>query len=137
MVDLIKLVTKTRGRGTREVPYDGIGVEVKDEQGEVSIKTDGVLTTLEDALTLPNIDNSLQKVLDIFVRGYNAFMREAAVDIDEFAEFIGQLPAEMQADEKKVDAFKRSVRALAKVAETELADAAETILAKINKAKAA
>lgn len=137
MVDLIKLVTKTRGRGTREVPYDGIGVEVKDEQGEVSIKTDGVLTTLEDALTLPNIDNSLQKVLDIFVRGYNAFMREAAVDIDEFAEFITQLPAEMQADEKKVDAFKRSVRALAKVAETELADAAETILAKINKAKAA
>lgn len=137
MVDLIKLVTKTRGRGTREVPYDGIGVEVREEDGTVNVKTDGVLTTLEDALSLPNIDNSLQKVLDIFVRGYNAFMREAAVDIDEFAEFITQLPAEMQADEKKVDAFKRSVRALAKVAETELADAAETILAKINKAKAA
>lgn len=133
-MELITLTTKTRGRNSRDVEYQGIGRVEKDEQGVENVVTDGTLKTFEEALDLPGIEGNVQKALDIFSVGYNKYRRDSALDVDEFAEFIGQLPDEMQKDEKKLDAFKRSVRALAKVAEIELADAADTILAKMKKA---
>jgi len=136
MVELITLTTKTRGRGSREVEYQGIGrierkeVEGKDGKKEVeeTVATDGVITKVEDFL--PLVDNKLQRLLDFAVIGYNKFQRDSALDVDEFAGYI-----DASWDEKKVDAFKRSVRALAKVAEIETSEAAELVLAKMKKAE--
>lgn len=133
-MELITLTTKTRGRNSRDVEYKGIGrVETKTEKDKdgkdvttENVVTDGVLTSVEDALTLPGIEGNLQKVLDFAVIGYNKFSRDAALDVDEFAEFIKPEWAE-----EKVDAFKRSVRALAKAAEIDINDAAQLVLSKM------
>lgn len=133
-MDLITLTTKTRGRNSRDVEYKGVGrvdkVTEKDKDGKETVTenvvTDGVLTSIEDALTLPGVDGNLQKVLDFAVIGYNKFQRDAALDVDEFSEYIKPEWAE-----EKVDAFKRSVRALAKAAEIDIADAAQLVLSKM------
>lgn len=137
MVELITLTTKTRGRGSREVEYQGVGrIERTEKAGkdgkkevEEAVVTDGVVSKVEDMIDLPGIGGKLQKLLDFAVIGYNKFQREAALDIDEFAGYI-----DSSWDEKKVDAFKRSVRALAKVAEIETSEAADMVLAKMNRA---
>lgn len=139
MAELITLTTKTRGRGSREVEYQGVGrIERKEATGkdgkvevEETVVTDGVITDINDFLKLPGIDGNKQRVLDFAVIGYNKFQRDAALDVDEFAGFI-----DAAWDEKKVDAFKRSVRALAKVAEIETSEAAELVLAKMKKSEA-
>ena len=131
-VELITLTTKTRGKGAREVEYKGLGRIVKDKDGNEEVVTDGVLTSLEDGLPLPGIDGDLQKLLNFAVIGYNKFQRDAAVDVDEFAAYI-----QPDWDEKKIDAFKRSVRALAKVAEIEIEDAADMVLTKMKAAQEA
>lgn len=138
MAELITLTTKTRGRGSREVEYQGVGrIERKETKGkdgkpevEETVITDGVVSKVEDMLSLPGIENKLQRLLDFAVIGYNKFQRDAALDIDEFAGYI-----DASWDEKKVDAFKRSVRALAKVAEIETSEAADMVLAKMKKAE--
>src|SRR5262245_37961194 len=130
-MELITLTMKTRGRGEREVEYQGVGrVEKTEKDGNIeeTVVTDGVITTVAEFMTLPGIGNVTQKMLDFAVIGYNKFQRDAALDIDEFAGFI-----DASWDEKKVDAFKRSVRALAKVAEIETAEAAELVLNKMKK----
>lgn len=133
MAELITLKTKTRGRNTREVPYQGLGISTRDEQtGEENVETKGVLTSPEEAMALPLVGNDVQKFLDIFVVGYNKVAREAALDVDEFASYI--LP---EWDEKKVDAFKRSVRAFAKAAELEISEAADFISSKMKEKVAA
>lgn len=128
-VELIELTTKTRGRNSREVNYRGIGRVVKAEKEgeEDTIETAGVVTSVEDVLALPGIDGNLQKALDLIAIGYNKFQRDAALDVDEFAPFLEG----KDWDEKKVDAFKRSVRALAKVAEMDIDEAAGLVLAKM------
>jgi hypothetical protein len=128
MAELIKLSTKTRGRNSREVEYEGVGRVVKatKEGEEDTIETSGVLTSVADALNL--VEGNEQRLLDLFAIGYNKFQRDAALDVDEFAEFV-----DPSWDEKKADAFKRSVRALAKVAEMDIADAAQLVLGKMNK----
>lgn len=125
-MDLITLTTKTRGRNTREVEYKGVGRVEKDAEGNESVETTGVLTSVEEALGLPGIDGNLQKLLDFAVVGYNRFAREAALDVDEFAAFI-----KPDWDEKKADSFKRAVRALAKVADLSTEDAAAIVSAKM------
>lgn len=138
MAELITLTTKTRGRNSRDVEYQGLGrierkeVEGKDGKKEVeeSVVTDGVVTKVEDMLPLPGIDGNLQRLLDMAVIGYNKFQRDAALDIDEFAAFI-----QPDWDEKRTDAFKRSVRALAKVAEIEVDEAATLVLSKMQKSE--
>jgi len=127
-MELITLTTKTRGRNSRDVEYQGIGRVTKDEKGVEEVETAGVVTSVEDMLALPGIDGDLQKILDFAALGYNKYQREATLDVDEFAGFI-----QAEWDEKKVDAFKRSVRALAKVAEIDTSDAAEMILSKMQK----
>lgn len=138
MAELITLTTKTRGRGAREVEYQGLGRIVRTEvekdgkkEVEESVTTDGVVSRVEDMLPLPGIDGVLQRLLDFAVIGYNKFQRDAALDVDEFSGYI-----DSSWDEKKVDAFKRSVRALAKVAEIETSEAAELVLSKMQKAAA-
>lgn len=136
MAELITLTTKTRGRNTREVQYQGLGrVERKEvekdgkKEVEETVVTDGVVTSVQEFLPLPGIDGNLQKLLDFAVIGYNKYQRDSALDVDEFADYI-----QPDWDEKKVDAFKRSVRALAKVAEIEIDEAAAMVLTKMNKA---
>lgn len=131
-MELITLTTKTRGRGSREVQYQGVGRIERTGEGdkvEENVVTEGVLSSLEDALALPGIQGQLQRLLDFAVIGYNKFQRDAALDVDEFAGFI-----DAAWDEKKVDAFKRAVRALAKAADLEVSDAAEIVKAKMAKA---
>lgn len=130
-MDLITLTTKTRGRNSRDVEYKGIGRIDKDDKGNETVVTDGLVTDFATILALPGIDGNTQRALDLLVVGYNKFQRDAALDIDEFAGFINP-----EWDEKKVDAFKRSVRALAKVAELDTAEAAEMVLSKMQKASA-
>jgi hypothetical protein len=128
-VELIKLSTKTRGRNSREVEYEGVGriVKATKEGEEDTVETNGVLTSVAEALNL--VEGNEQRLLDLFVIGYNKYQRDAALDVDEFAEFIRP-----EWDEKKADAFKRSVRALAKVADIEVAEAAALVLSKMDKA---
>lgn len=129
MASLISLTTKTRGRNSRDVEYQGFGKIVKDEKGNESVETDGVVGSVEELLAAPGIDGNLQKILDFAVVGYNKYQRDLALDVDEFAGFI-----QADWDEKRTDAFKRSVRALAKVAEMEISEAAELVLAKMQAA---
>jgi hypothetical protein len=109
-MELITLTTKTRGRNSRDVEYQGVGRIVKDDKGNEEVVSEGVITESKQFLALPGVDGNLQKMLDFAVVGYNRYARESALDVDEFAEFI-----ETDWDEKRIDAFKRSVRALAKV----------------------
>lgn len=141
MAELITLTTKTRGRNTREVQYQGLGrVERKeverDGQKEIeeTVVTDGVLTSIEDALTLPGIEGALQRLLDFAVIGYNKFQRDAALDVDEFADYI-----EPDWNEDRISAFKRAVRALAKAIDADnpnVAEAADIVKAKMKRAEA-
>ncbi len=125
-MELITLTTKTRGRNSREVEYQGVGrVENPGTENE-QVVTDGVLTSFEDALTLPGVEGNTQIALDLLARGYNQYRRDEALDVDEFAEFI-----DSSWDADKVSAFKRSVRALAKVAEIEISDAATLVKSKM------
>lgn len=129
-MDLITLTTKTRGRNSRDVEYQGIGKLVKAEDGTESVETEGVATQAEDLLGLPGIEGNLQRLLDFAVVGYNAFQRSQALDIDEFAGYI-----DASWDEKRVDTFKRAVRALAKAADMETSDAADIVKSKMSKAE--
>lgn len=132
-METITLTTKTRGRNSRDVEYQGIGRIEKSGEGDKateSVVTDGVVTSVEDLLASPGIDGNLQKLIDFAVIGYNKYQRDLALDVDEFAGYI-----DSAWDEKRVDAFKRSVRALAKVAEMETSDAAELVLAKMKKSE--
>lgn len=135
MAELITLTTKTRGRNSRDVEYQGVGridrkeVDGKDGKKEVeeTVVTDGVITSVEEFLNLPNVNGDTQRLLDFAVIGYNKFSRDAALDVDEFADYI-----KAEWDEKKIDAYKRSVRALLKVAEDmEFDEAATLILSKM------
>lgn len=134
MPELITLEAKHRGPGAKDkapVSYQGIGRVVKDEKGNEEVVTDGVVTSIEDLLTAPGIDGNEQRLIDFAVVGYNKFQRETALDVDEFAPYLAQIPAE------KHDAFKRSVRALLKVAEDmEFVETAELVLAKMSKVAA-
>lgn len=126
-MDLITFTTKTRGRNTREVEYKGVGRVEKDAEGNEEVKTEGVLTSIESALSLPGIDGNLQKLLDFAVVGYNRFARESALEVDEFAEFV-----KPEWDEKTQDGFKRAVRALAKVSGLSIEDAAGLVASKMS-----
>ena len=132
-METITLTTKTRGLNSRDVEYQGIGRIEKSGEGEKAtetVVTDGVVTAVEDLLNTPGIDGNIQKLIDLAVIGYNKYQRDLALDVDEFAGFI-----DASWDEKRVDAFKRSVRALAKVAEMETSEAAELVLAKMKKSE--
>lgn len=135
-MELITLTTKTRGRNTREVEYQGIGrierKETKTEDGKVEVEESvvvaGVLPSFADALALPGIAGNTQTALDMLADGYNRAAREAALDVDEFAGFI-----QPEWDEETTSQYKRAVRALAKVSGLEFADVAEMVLSKMKK----
>jgi hypothetical protein len=132
MAELVTFQAKHRGPGAKDkapVEYKGVGRVVKDEKGNEEVVTEGVLTDIEDGLALPGIEGNIQRLLDFAVIGYNKFQRDAALDVDEFAPYLVGMP------EEKHDAFKRAVRAIAKAADIEVADAATMVLSRMKKAE--
>ena len=120
-VALATLKTKTRGRNSRELEYQGLGKQAEDG----SVDASGSVTDIDDAIGLVG---SLQDVLDRFAIGFNYMQRNAVLDTDEFAGLLDDVDwtavaakAGLKDDEKAGTAieqaqgsFKRSVRAAAK-----------------------
>jgi len=142
-----KYITKTVQRETKpEFNQDGSpklddkGNQVrtplgKDENGKLitipeevqEFTSEGVLTSLEDALELVNGDE--QRLLDIFAEGFNDFAYRQEASKDELDEFF----ADLNLADDKLDGLKRSVRSFAKNTETEILEAAGIIKAQILK----
>lgn len=142
-VTLSTLKTKTRGRNSREIEYQGIGIQAEDG----AVNSAGVVTSIEDMLALTNGD--LQSALDKFALGYNYDARQSVLDTDEFSDLLDGIDwaaaanvAGLKDDEKSSavdkaqDTFKRSVRALVKTGTIELQEAAEMLKARLAKAVA-
>jgi hypothetical protein len=137
-MELSTLKTKTRGRNSREIEYQGIGKQAEDG----SVETAGVVTSIEDAIALAG--GNLQSVLDNFAIGFNYAARQSVLDTDEFAGMLDSIDWKAAAEkaglkdddkgsaiEKSQDAFKRSVRAIVKSSGMELEDAATFLATKL------
>lgn len=101
-MDLVTIKAKTRGKNTREVEYKGIGKFVGEGE-EKRLVTDGVLTSIEDAVAL--VGGEMQRVLDNFAVGFNLNAYKEVSD--PLAEFI-----EDYWDDKQVSQFRLSVNSL-------------------------
>lgn len=122
MAELVALKTKTRGRNSRELEYQGLGKQAEDG----SVDTSGSVTTIDEAMELTG--GNLQTVLDDFAIGYNYVARSAVLDTDEFSGLLDDVDwsavavrSGLKDDEKQgtaveqaLSAFKRSVRATIK-----------------------
>lgn len=139
-VDLVTLKTKTRGRNSREVEYQGIGKQAEDG----SVDSAGIVSTVDDMIALAG---NLQAALDDFAVGFNYRQRQAVLDTDEFAGLLdgidwegAAVKAGLKDDEKGTavekaqDTFKRSVRAIVKTGTMELEEAAAFLAGKLPKA---
>ena len=139
---LVTLKTKTRGRNSRELEYQGFG---KQNAEDLTVDTAGAVTSIDDALAA--VGGDLQRVLDNFAIGYNYGARQAVLDTDEFSGLLDdinwQAIAEktgLKDDEKKgsaieqaQDQFKRSARGAAKLLQIEMADVVTMLKGKLPK----
>ena len=138
-VELVTLKTKTRGRNSREIEYQGVGKQGEDG----NVETAGVVTDFDSALALVGGDE--QKLFDAFAVGLNYLNRQAVLDTDEFAGLLDSIDwaavvtkAGLKDDEKKgtaieqaQDTYKRSVRAVAKAVGMDIPDAAAIVNSKM------
>lgn len=136
---LVTLKTKTRGRNSRELEYQGLGKQAED----LTVDTAGSVSSIDEAMAL--VGGNLQDVLDRFAIGFNYVARQAVLDTDEFSGLLdgidwAALAAKtgLKDDEKKgsaieqaQDSFKRSVRATAKLTGMEIADVAAFLKGKL------
>lgn len=144
-VTLVEVTKNTRGKNSREIKFNAIGKYVtrtidretdeegndlgKDAEGKQitrpevvkELESDGVVTSLEDALEL--VGGNQQKMLDCFAIGFNQEAYREIADKDELDEFVSSVP------EEKRDALKRAIRAVAKAMSLELSVAAEAVMA--------
>jgi hypothetical protein len=122
MAELVALKTKTRGRNSRELEYQGLGKQAEDG----SVDTRGAVSSIDEAILLTG--GNEQKVWDLFAIGYNYDVRQAVLDTDEFSGLLDDVDwaavaaaSKLQDDEKQgtaveqaLSSFKRSVRATIK-----------------------
>lgn len=122
MATLVALKTKTRGRNSRELEYQGLGVQAEDG----SVDTKGAVKTFDEAVEL--VGGDAQVALDYFAVGYNYAIRQSVLDTDEFSGLLDDVDwsivaakSNLKDDEKQgtaveqaLSAFKRSVRAAIK-----------------------
>lgn len=135
--ELVAITKSTRGKNSREITFNGVGryetriVKSTDENGNeteresTELVTDGVVTSLDDALAL--VGGDVQKMLDQWVYGFNRAQYQAEVSKDELDAFVEGL------DEKAADARKRAIRAFANAFGIPVLDAAEAVMAAAGK----
>jgi hypothetical protein len=127
--------------GTKKLDEDGNEVREslgKDSDGKlITIKeevpefvTEGVLTEMEDALSLVNNDE--QVLLDCFAEGFNERQYSIEAGKDELDEFLIDL--EMDKDQKA--AFKKTARQISRNYELSLIEAAEQVKSLMVRAQA-
>jgi hypothetical protein len=128
MAELVALKTKTRGRNSRELEYQGLGKQAEDG----SVDTAGSVKTFDEAVEL--VGGNAQTALDYFAIGYNYNVRQSVLDTDEFSGLLDDIDwaavaakSNLKDDEKQgtaveqaLSAFKRSVRATIKATGAEI-----------------
>jgi len=121
-----------KGNQKREpLGKDAEGKLITIEETIQEFTSEGVLTSLEDALELVGGDE--QRFLDIFAEGFNDYAYRQEADKDELDEFFSDLNLATE----KLEGLKRSVRSLAKNTESEILDAAALVKNQILKKLAA
>lgn len=134
------LKTKTRGRNSRELEYQGIG---KQNAEDLTVDTAGAVTSVDDAMAL--VGGDLQAVLDRFAIGFNYVARQSVLDTDEFSGLLDDIDwtaiaakTGLKDDEKKgsaveqaQDQFKRSARGAQKLLGIEMADVVAMLKTKL------
>lgn len=122
MAELVALKTKTRGRNSRELEYQGLGKQAEDG----SVDASGAVSSIDEAVEL--VGGNEQKVWDLFAIGFNYDARAQVLDTDEFSGMLDDIDwVKVAANAKLVDdakqgtaieqaqsGFKRSVRAAVK-----------------------